>query len=156
MRKILSVGASVVAVALSVLMLVQYSVGNLKDGQTVRISVNRSIVVATAATKEASRSRGLSGTVALPPGRGMLFNFEHPELLSFWMKDMRYPIDIIWINRETVVGVTPNIPAPAPGTPDSALPSYVAPAPANRALEVPAGWAASHGVQAGDTIRIPA
>lgn len=41
---------------------------------------------------------GLSDTFCLPPGQGLLFEFSQTEVQKFWMKDMNYPIDIIWLD----------------------------------------------------------
>ena len=45
-----------------------------------------------------TRVRGLSGTVSLGPNQGMLFDFKQEGYWAMWMKDMQYPLDIIWIN----------------------------------------------------------
>lgn len=42
--------------------------------------------------------KGLSGRQSLPPNNGMLFSFERDEKWCFWMKDTRFPIDIVWLN----------------------------------------------------------
>ncbi len=53
------------------------------------------------------REKGLSGSANLDPGTGMLFIFDQPEVPGFWMKDMNYPIDIVWINEELkVISIT--------------------------------------------------
>jgi hypothetical protein len=102
------------------------------------------------ADDEASRERGLSGRDELPPDNGMLFVLPN-DRPSFWMKGMRFPLDIVWINHGRVVDVTARIPVPGP---DGALPTYSPRRPANRALEVNAGWAARHGVRRGDPVRL--
>jgi uncharacterized membrane protein (UPF0127 family) len=54
-----------------------------------------------------ARARGLSGTQSLPQGTGKLFIFDTPDVYGFWMKDMRYSLDIVWIDSAwQVVGVT--------------------------------------------------
>ena len=47
----------------------------------------------------AQQEQGLSGTVALAENSGLLFVFEKSGQYSFWMKDMNFPIDMIWINE---------------------------------------------------------
>ena len=67
---------------------------------------------------------------------------------------MRFPLDFIWISKECKVAhVTPNVPAPQPGTPNSELPTYASAAPAAYAFEINAGEAASHGIAIGDPVR---
>ena len=58
---------------------------------------NFEIYLDLAATNEEKR-RGLSGRNGLEENEGMLFVFEEPGFYSFWMKDMLFPIDIIWIS----------------------------------------------------------
>src|SRR3989339_101380 len=59
------------------------------------------------ANTEAERTAGLSGKKGFEKNiGGLLFVFEKPEYHGIWMKNMNFPIDIIWINKElTVVGV---------------------------------------------------
>ena len=55
----------------------------------------------------ASRERGLSGMLSLPAGEGMLFLFDHSEKFGFWMPQMNFPIDMVWIDQSwRVVDVT--------------------------------------------------
>ena len=42
---------------------------------------------------------GLSGRTTLETGQGMLFIFDKPDFYGMWMKDMNFPIDIIWIDE---------------------------------------------------------
>lgn len=93
------------------------------------------------------KSRGLSGRESLPIGRGMLFVFEGPRRYSFWMKDMLFPIDIIWIgeNKE-IVDITYD--ARPESYPLHFQPRY----PAQYVLEVKSGWAQSRGIQVGDDV----
>ncbi len=77
------------------------------------------------------RAQGLSGTTRLAPNEGMLFVFEEVGLHGFWMKDMNYAIDILWLNDEfKPVGVTENI------SPDSFPTIFYPPIPVRYALEI--------------------
>jgi len=79
----------------------------------------------------AERAQGLSGTTALAPDEGMLFVFERAGMYGFWMKDMYYPIDIIWLNDELrPVGITKNI------SPDTFPTVFYPPVPVRYVLEV--------------------
>ncbi len=97
--------------------------------------------------------RGLGGRDSLPDDRGMLFVFPEPGLLTFWMKDMLIPIDIIWISAEGRV-VDVQTAQPEPGVPDPQLKLYKPSGPAQYVLEVRAGLAAEQGVQIGDEAQI--
>ena len=101
----------------------------------------------------ADRVRGLSGRDHLPPMKGMLFVPESRSMEVIWMKEMRFPLDLIWIGGNcTVVDTTLNAAVPAPDTPDADLPFYVPAAAAAYVLEVNAGEVRSMGVETGDEV----
>lgn len=98
--------------------------------------------------------RGLSGRDFLTPGSGMLFVFVPRVARYFWMFEMRFPLDIVWISAEcAVVDVTASIPAPAPETPVSELPLYSPSSSAGYVLEINAGEAGIQGIEIGDAVR---
>lgn len=49
------------------------------------------------------RERGLSYRGSLAPQTGMLFIFDTPRISRFWMKDMNFPLDIIWLDADKKV-----------------------------------------------------
>lgn len=105
------------------------------------VEVGGTTVQVEVADTEALREAGLSGREALTPGSGMLFVFEEPGVYGFWMKDMNFPIDIIFADAEgtvtTVYGsVSPNTYPQAFYPQQDSL--YV--------LEVSAGFAQAHGI----------
>lgn len=57
----------------------------------------------------AKREKGLGQRNSLCAACGMLFVFEKPDQYAFWMKDMRFALDIIWVLDETVVSVAHNV-----------------------------------------------
>ncbi|MFH1325516.1 MAG: DUF192 domain-containing protein [archaeon] len=55
-------------------------------------------------------NKGLSKREFLPEDSGMLFIFEKEIIPKFWMKDMNFPLDIIWINKEMeILGIEENL-----------------------------------------------
>ncbi len=46
-----------------------------------------------------TREKGLSGKEVLPEDTAMLFIFDRPAQYGFWMKDMKFPIDILWLDE---------------------------------------------------------
>jgi uncharacterized membrane protein (UPF0127 family) len=95
---------------------------------------------------------GLGYRNGLEPGTGMLFVFGEEALQSFWMKGMRFCLDIIWIADGEIVGAAERVcPDPA-GTPDAARASFLSPEPVSHVLEVPAGWLDAHGLGQGTTV----
>jgi len=63
---------------------------------------NKTILVEIADTPEL-QNQGLSGREALAESSGMLFVFSESDRYGFWMKDMQFPIDIIWLDDVFVV-----------------------------------------------------
>jgi uncharacterized membrane protein (UPF0127 family) len=110
------------------------------------------IPVEIADTSEEHR-RGLSGRPSLPESTGMLFVFEEAGIYRFWMLNMHFPLDFIWIGSDQrVIGVTEN----APPLFDVSNPVWYAPsAPAQYVLEVNAGFVRKHNIQIGDYVTLP-
>jgi uncharacterized membrane protein (UPF0127 family) len=122
-------------------------------GPAAIVEVGGTTVRADVADDEPSRRRGLAGRASLEDDEGMLFLLPD-DSPAFWMKGMRFPIDIVWIDDGRVVDVTADVPPPR--GPNARLSTYSPDRPANRALEVNAGWAARHGVTRGEAVRVRA
>lgn len=99
------------------------------------------------------QGRGLGYRDGLEPGTAMLFVFDDASMRTFWMKGMRFCLDIVWIESGTVVGAAESV-CPMPNTPDADLPRYSSPVGVQYVLEVPAGWLATHGYGAGTPVGI--
>ena len=120
-----------------------------EQARSVAVRIDGAEVRAELAEGEAARERGLSGRAGLAEGRGMLFVYRDHFERTYWMKGMRFPIDIVWIDRGRVTGIERNLPVP-----QGDVPLYSSRGPADHVLEVPAGWAARHGVEPGDRVSI--
>ncbi|MDO8505681.1 MAG: DUF192 domain-containing protein [bacterium] len=93
--------------------------------------------------------QGLSGRPSLPKDQGMYFPMDQVALHGFWMKDMHFPLDIIWIRGGVIVDISENVPYPLEGqTPVSVQPKE----PADAILEVNADFIKQHGIKIGDLI----
>lgn len=57
----------------------------------------------TCARTEEERIKGLQGVTELKDDEGMLFFFEEPQTVGFWMKDTKVPLDIIFISEDMEV-----------------------------------------------------
>ena len=102
----------------------------------------------------AERSQGLSGRATLEPDTGMLFVYDSDGPRTFWMPDMHFPLDMIWIRSDCVVtGVTANVPNPPASTPRDQLPRYPSDGPVRFVLELNAGQAAAHGITKDDKVQ---
>jgi len=114
----------------------------------VTIGIHR-VQVEVADTPE-RRSRGLSGRASLAEGRGMIFPYARADRHGFWMYDMHFDIDIIWIRGDRIVDVTSRAPHDSPDE----LPVYRPREPADLVLEVPAGTADRLGWKIGDRVTV--
>lgn len=96
------------------------------------------------------RARGLMLRPSLPPGEAMLFVFPEERPWGFWMKDVQFPLDIIWLSANgTVVHVWSAPPCLA-----DPCPTREPPAPALYVVETVAGFAAEHSVGPGTKAEI--
>ena len=100
------------------------------------------------ATTPQQREHGLSGRASLPDDHGLLFVFDKPDDACFWMKDMRFDIDIIWLDATRHVVKVQESATPA-SYPATFCPSQAA----QYVLEVHAGLAQRSGVQVGTYLR---
>lgn len=101
----------------------------------------------------AAMAQGLSGRTEIGAD-GMLFIFPTKEIKYFWMKDMQFDIDIVWIAGETVVGVSEQVPKPEAGTPDFRLETYSSSEPVNIVLELPSGDAKQLNISSGTVVQL--
>lgn len=90
--------------------------------------------------------RGLGQRESLGEYDGMLFLFPFYEQHTLVMRDMEFPIDMVWLSAGKVVDIAPNVPV----FPQDKL--YVPRVENNAVLELPAGWAKAHNLQIGDTL----
>ena len=101
------------------------------------------------------RTQGLSGREKLEAGSGVFFIFSAPGKHPFWMKDMHFPLDFVWINGDTVVGTTENV---VPSVPSESslfsLPLYYSPEPADKVLELNAGEVEKGKIKIGDRVEL--
>jgi uncharacterized membrane protein (UPF0127 family) len=101
----------------------------------------RTYVADTAALRE----RGLSGRKGLAENEAMLFVFDNIGRPGFWMQDMLFSIDMLWLDStKRVVYIVPNI------GPETYPKVFKPPTDAQYVLEVSAGNAAKIGIQVGD------
>ena len=108
-------------------------------------------VAADIASTPTTREKGLSGRESLGPDEGLLFIFMRADRYAFWMKDMKFPIDILWIKGDEIVDITTDAAPPASGAP---LERYFPMFAVDKVLEVPAGFAARNGLRTGLKLEI--
>lgn len=123
---------------------------------TVLVQLGTTEVMCEVADTVAIREIGLSGRDSLPAGHGMLFDMKTERDATFWMKGMRFPIDIVWIDPDfAVVRIDHDVPIVGPDISDSAIPLYDSGGiPVRYVLEMNAGMAAEHGIVVGAEVMI--
>lgn len=119
-----------------------------------QLSIDGATFTAEIASSALEQSRGLSFRPSLAANAGMLFIFGSGSVQTFWMKDMNFPLDMIWISGNTVDGFSQNVPAPGPGAQLWELPIYPSPDNTDKVLEVNAGTVAKYNIKVGDTVTI--
>jgi len=148
---------AVIFAAMVLILTVGVVVFTLKDGNILPYTPENSflpeilvdgtpIKVIVADTSE-EHMRGLSGHGPLPLNQGMLFVFQSEGVRKIWMKEMRFPLDVMWIDANGVIQhMETNI---HPETyPEVFGPDY----PVYYVLEVPAGFSEVYNIEVGDTI----
>ena len=93
------------------------------------------------------RELGLSGRAGLAPDEGMLFIFPTEGKYSFWMKDMRFAIDILWIASDGTIVYTKE-----GASPDTFPQTFVSYTPAQYVLEVSSGYIMRHRISIGQKV----
>lgn len=112
---------------------------------------NGQIINVMVATSLEDRQQGLSGVESLASNAGMLLVFPDSGQHSIWMKEMNFPLDIIWLNEAgKVVYLIEE--APVQDNDSGGLPIYQSELPAKYVLEIKAGTVSSSGIEIGDTI----
>ena len=109
------------------------------------LTIGKHRLVAEVATTPDQRSTGLMHRFSLRPDHGMLFVFERPERLSFWMRNTFIPLSIAFIGAD---GRIVNIEDMVPQTETS----HWSRGPALYALEMRKGWFAERGIREGHAV----
>lgn len=111
------------------------------------VVVKDTVLAGYVADTSDKRTKGLSGKQFLPSGTSMLFVFDKPDLYGIWMKDMLFPLDIVWLDKNKVV--VHSLSNVQPSTyPHVFYPSKQA----VYVIEFRAGFLEERGVKKGDTL----
>ena len=110
-----------------------------------KVTIGTTVVSVELADTPALRAQGLSGRASLNEGEGMLFIFEEEGSWGFWMKDMLFPIDIVWAASDgRVISIAHDV---SPSTYPQGF--YPREPRALYVLELPAGFAKRHNIVEG-------
>lgn len=117
-----------------------------------QIKINDNTIAIEVADTSSKRNKGLSGRDSLASSSGMLFVFQEEKKYRFWMKDMKFPLDFIFINKSKVVDIIKNVQPSPSGMKDSDLSVYEPISAIDMLLEVNSGFADSHNIKVGDQV----
>jgi uncharacterized membrane protein (UPF0127 family) len=118
------------------------------NANEINITINGIELLVDIADEPHEQEKGLSGRDKMAENKGMLFIFPDSSSPSFWMKEMEFSLDIIWIdNNDIIVGITKNI------SPDTYPQTFSPPSPIKYVLEVNAGWSDRHNIKIGDKMK---
>ena len=136
--------------------IILFAIGNkiyssLWTKATVKIS-GKELRVLVADTYD-HRFQGWSNKKNMGRYQGMLFVFPDSGRHAMVMRDMYFPLDIVWLNGNTVVDIAPKLP-PEAGRSESQLTLYQARTTSTLVLELPSGFMEQNGLKIGDTVEI--
>lgn len=125
-----------------------------KKPNTIDISIGSKVINAQVANTEPKRNLGLSYTKEMPDNAGMLFVFESVSEKNFWMRDMYFDLDIIWLDEnKQVVGFFENVKKESYNSKNPELSKiYHSPNNTKYVLEVNAGTIAKLKIKTGDKL----
>lgn len=134
--------------------LAQASPHQSNSGQSLPISaqaqVSGQIIDLEVAQTPQQQAMGLMYRAALADKQGMLFPFDPPQPVSFWMRNVPVSLDMIFLRDGKVVEIAANVPP----CKTAACPVYGPKTPINQVIELRSGRAAELGLQVGDSIPI--
>lgn len=114
---------------------------------TSHLSLGDTTITVELAQTPAEQAQGLSDRPSLNEKNGMLFVFNPEQKPAFWMKDMNFPLDMLWINQDQqVIALDSDIAT------STSPQTFSPPEPIRYVLEVNAGLSKRHGVKVGDII----
>lgn len=109
-------------------------------------------VNASVADDSGERYTGLSDTDVLPRGYGMLFVYDEEANRAFVMREMNFPLDMVFVGADGKINAIHHAPVPQPGVSGSDLTRYEG--DAKWVLEVPCHWTDDHNVTVGDEVSV--
>ena len=112
--------------------------------------INGQKFIVDVAKTDTQKEKGLNIQDSLPLNRGMIFPFQKNGAYSFWMKGMKFSIDIIYIKNDKITDIFPNLPFPRTAT---ETPAIVTPhGKINYVLEINSGLSQKYNFKVGDKI----
>lgn len=141
--------STILIILSTIFLIIYFSINLINDNaKPSKIIINNKIIDIEIANTEEKRTKGLSLHKPLKENEGMLFIFAQPGFYGFWMKDMLFDLDFIWIQDEKIVDLTENV------SHNNQEKIYQPKVPVTQVLEVNSGFVKKNGVKMGDEVRI--
>ena len=150
MNKKYIIGVVVVIVIIALAIILLGSQAGL-FGKKANLEIGSTKLKLDVADSQSKRETGLSGRNSLSDTTGMLFVFDSPSIPVFWMKGMKFPIDIIFLNKKKIITIFKNVPAPK-STTDIPSTFYQPKSPADSVIELKAGAADKFNLREQDSL----
>jgi len=125
-----------------------------KDYAICRIRAEENTLKLKVAYSMTAQEHGLMGVSALLDDTGMIFVYEKPENLSFWMKNTLIPLSIAFVESDGKISAIYDM-YPQPGVKDNELAIYTSPTQVKYAIEAPLGWFALKDIKRNSYVKIP-
>jgi len=139
---------ALVVIALLVVCSIGVAIHAIDENRTATLRTDKGVRRLEVVDTTMARSKGLGNRSSMPTGQGMLFVYDHPSVNCFWMKDMHFSLDMIWLDTDrTVIHIEKHV---SPAT----FPTSFCPAGMSQyVIELNAGQADALGVKVGDRLR---
>lgn len=116
------------------------------------VTINEKKFSAEIAKTDLQKEKGLSIYNKINDDFAMVFPFVNPGFYTFWMKDMKFSIDIIYVKNNKIVDIFQNIPYPKSAT--SPLPFYKPSNLSDTVLEINSGLSKKYNFKKGNSVKI--
>ena len=121
------------------------------QGEEFYVVIKEQKIYVEIADSPEEKKQGLSGRESLAGDRGMLFIYPEPGNYSFWMKEMKFNLDFVFINDQKVVDLKENIPFPKEGEEPAIIKTETE---FDKVLEINQGMIEKLGIKVGDEVVI--
>ncbi len=152
MKKVLILTVILIAIVIAGVISQKYFNSSLFEVfKTPKVIINNHTFTLYVAKNPKDKEIGLSKYKSIDKDRGMLFPFEKPDYYPFWMKEMKFPIDIIFILDNHIVTIYKNVQPPT--AKNESLPIFSPQAPTDKVLEINADLTQKYNFRQGDIVK---
>ena len=144
----------IILILIVVITFIMFLVANFSivKKNTPSVSIKNKTFYVDIAKTDQEKGEGLSIYDKLPSANGMLFIFEKPDYYSFWMKNMKFAIDIIYIKDNKITDIYKDVPPPK--SKNEFLPIIKPKEQSDTVLEINAGLCDKYNFKKGDSVII--